>query len=74
MTEIKKELNIEELEKVSGGARERYFRHRVLEGDTIESVAAKFGTTVEVIMSLNYLSTPEEFRVGLVLRIPMPKC
>ena len=39
MSDTKKELKLEELEKAAGGARQRYFRYIVQSGDTLESVA-----------------------------------
>lgn len=71
MTDIKKELDLDELEKVSGGARKLYTQYTLMAGDTIESVAAKAGTTKETIMRLNSISGTEKLSVGLSLKLPI---
>ncbi len=42
-------------------------------GDTIGSIAAKFGVTADAIIQLNNLSNPNALEVGQVLRIPVPE-
>jgi LasA protease len=42
-------------------------------GDTIESIAEKFGVTEEAIIELNGLTDPNSLHVGQVLRIPVPE-
>ncbi|MDO4352368.1 MAG: LysM domain-containing protein [Clostridia bacterium] len=74
MTETKKELNMEELEKAAGGAYQRYFRYIVQSGDTLESVAKHFYMSVEDLKSLNNISGPEDFYAGLQITVPMPGC
>jgi LysM repeat protein len=46
-----------------------YFLYTVQEGDTLESLAKRFGTTVEAIMALNGL-TSKTLTPGQVLKIP----
>ncbi|WP_425427253.1 NlpC/P60 family protein [Thermus amyloliquefaciens] len=46
--------------------------HVVAPGDTLFSLARRYGTTVEELMRLNGLSTPG-LKVGQVLRVPTPK-
>jgi LysM repeat protein len=38
--------------------------------DTLQSIAARFGTTVEALMTLNSLTSPTQMRAGMRLRIP----
>ena len=44
--------------------------YTVRQGDTLGSIAARFGTTVGVLEQLNGISNPRSLRVGQVLRIP----
>ena len=46
-----------------------YFNYTVVSGDSIWSLAQRFGTTVDAIMSLNGL-TSSSLSIGQVLRIP----
>jgi cell wall-associated NlpC family hydrolase len=45
--------------------------HTVQKGDTLYSLARRYGTTVDTLMRLNNLRTPD-LRVGQVLRLPAP--
>jgi len=45
----------------------------VQSGDTIGSIAARFGVTPESIIQLNQLSNPSALEVGQVLMIPVPE-
>lgn len=42
-------------------------------GDTLYAIAARFGTTVSVLTSLNGLEDPDRITVGQVLRVPDPE-
>ncbi len=42
----------------------------VQSGDTLYSLATRFGTTVEAIVSLNALARPDQIAAGTTLRIP----
>lgn len=54
MTAVKKELNMEELEKAAGGVDEmKYFSRIVIPGETPEAVAAEYGVSLAVLMALN---------------------
>ena len=44
------------------------FQYSVQEGDTISSIAAKFGTSVDVILRLNFL-VDDNIRTGQILRV-----
>jgi LysM repeat protein len=44
--------------------------YKVKSGDTLSTIAAKFGTTVAVLMHLNNITDPKALRVGQVLKIP----
>ena len=43
--------------------------HTVQKGDTLYSLARRYGTTVETLMKLNNIKTPD-LRIGQVLRLP----
>lgn len=44
--------------------------YTVREGDTMSSIASRFGTTVAVLAALNGISDPSLIRIGQVLRVP----
>ena len=44
--------------------------YRVRSGDTLSSIAARFGTTVKILRALNGISDPSLIRTGQVLKIP----
>jgi LysM repeat protein len=44
--------------------------YRVRSGDTLTAIAARFGTTVKVLASLNNITDPSRLKVGQVLRLP----
>jgi peptidoglycan/xylan/chitin deacetylase (PgdA/CDA1 family) len=56
-------------------AREGYhgtFAYTVVPGDTLFSIARRYGTTVETIASLNAIPDPSRIAVGAVIWIPDP--
>lgn len=56
MTDIKKDISLEELERVTGGLDEmKYFSHIVMPGETPEAIAAEYGVSLAVLMALNNL-------------------
>ena len=44
--------------------------YKVKSGDTLTSIAAKFGTTVAVLVKLNNIKNPKLLQVGQVLKLP----
>ena len=46
--------------------------YTVRSGDTLSAIAARFGTTVEAIQTLNGIADPRRLRVGQALQIPAP--
>ena len=72
MTDIKKELDLDELQNVSGGVKldssvcVRYS----MAGDSLKSVAAKFSTTEEELIRLNNIRDPEKVSAGKVILVP----
>ena len=67
MTDIKKELDLDELEEVSGGRRletTKLFSYVMAGEDSLKSVAAKFATTEDELIRLNNISEPEKVSKG----------
>jgi len=56
----------------AGGCATRSYR--VHAGDTLYSIARRFGTTVRAIATANRLDPNGILRIGLVLKIPRPGC
>jgi len=44
--------------------------YRVRSGDTLSAIAAKYGTTVHILQTLNGISDPSVIRPGQVLQLP----
>ena len=53
----------------SGGGR-RHVKHRVRRGQTVGSIARRYGTTIKAIQQVNNLGSSNLIRVGQVLKIP----
>lgn len=51
---------------------EEYITYRVVGGDRLDLIAAKYGTTKEQLMELNKLEDPNHIWVGQKLKIPAP--
>ena len=76
MTDIKKELNLDELEEVSGGRRletTKLFSYVMAGEDSLKSVAAKFSTTEDELIRLNKISEPEKVSKGKKILVPSIK-
>jgi len=46
---------------------------RVAKGDTLESIAARHGVSLEELSRLNGISKPRELQIGQLLKLPLPK-
>ena len=44
--------------------------YKIKSGDTLTAIAARFGTTVKVLVNLNHISDPSRIHVGQVLKLP----
>ena len=76
MTDIKKELNLDELEEVSGGRRletTKLFSYVMAGEDSLKSVAAKFSTTEDELIRLNNISESEKVSKGKKILVPSVK-
>jgi membrane-bound lytic murein transglycosylase D len=49
----------------------QYATHRVRSGDTLSSIAGRYGTTVSALMRANGLRSANRLRVGQRLRVPL---
>ncbi len=58
---------------LEGKARANFAGHVVRRGDTVGSIALKFGTQVEGIMQLNGLASARRLRIGQELLIPVQR-
>jgi LysM repeat protein len=47
-----------------------YVEYTVQRGDSLKSIAAKFGVTIRDIIAINQIPNPDSLTVGSVLRIP----
>jgi LysM repeat protein len=46
---------------------------RVVQGDTLEALAARYGVSVQELMRLNKITRPEELQIGQSLKLPASK-
>jgi LysM repeat protein len=46
---------------------------KVVQGDTLEALAARYGVSVQDLMRLNTISRPEELQIGQSLKLPPSK-
>lgn len=71
MIDVKKELNLEELEKATGGVDEmKYFSHIVMPGKTPEAIAAEYGVSLAVLMALNNLDAGALLEPDQLILVP----
>ncbi|MDD4308691.1 MAG: LysM peptidoglycan-binding domain-containing protein [Thermoplasmata archaeon] len=55
-------------EKPGGG---EFVRHKVRKGESLSSIAKRYGTSINAIMRANALSSRHTIRVGRVLKVPV---
>lgn len=69
------ELELDALDKVTGGAGRSkvYLRYTITVGDTLLSLANKYGTTVSELAELNHITDSTRVRAGQKLLIPVMK-
>jgi len=53
-----------------GNAKARYVKHRVRRGQTLGSIARRYGTKVSILKRLNGVKNVKRLQIGQVLRIP----
>ena len=71
MIDVKKELNLEELEKATGGVDEmKYISHIVMPGETPETIAAEYGVSLAVLMALNGLDAGALLEPDQLILVP----
>ena len=73
MTDIKKELDLDELEEVSGGRRletTKLFSYVMAGEDSLKSVESKFANTEDELLRLN---EPEKVSKGKKILVPSIK-
>jgi soluble lytic murein transglycosylase-like protein len=46
--------------------------HRVASGDNLTRIAAKYGTTIQVLAQLNGIRNLHQIRIGTILKLPTP--
>lgn len=46
---------------------------KVVQGDTLEAIAARYGVSVQELMRLNRITKPEELQIGQPLKLPPSK-
>jgi LysM repeat protein len=46
---------------------------KVVQGDTLEAIAARYGVSVQELMRLNRITKPEELQIGQQLKLPPSK-
>ena len=69
--EDEKKLDLEQLDEVTGGSKQKYYEYTVKHGDTLIRISNHFHTTVEAIMRLNPRIKDKNFIVtGWVLKVP----
>jgi lysozyme len=44
--------------------------YKVKSGDTLSAIAARFGTTVRVLVELNGIADPSRLKIGQVIQLP----
>ena len=47
-------------------------QHRVRPGESLSTIAQRYGTTVAVLMEMNHLENPHHIRAGTPLNVPVP--
>ena len=44
--------------------------YKVKRGDTLSAIAARYGTTVKVLMNMNGITDPSRLKIGQILKVP----
>lgn len=53
-----------------GGGEPHYDRHRIVSGDTLYRIAARYNTTPAELIKINQLKDPNDIRIGQSLKVP----
>ena len=71
-TELEVSAEIEEQKQIMNNVvtTEEYSYHVVHRGENAENISARFGTTVDKLLSLNGFSEPNMVREGLIIKVP----
>lgn len=54
-----------------GGARVVHYAHLVESGSSVEVIAQEYGTTQQILLSLNGITDPKTLQAGAVLDVPL---
>lgn len=68
------ELSDDEIAMVSGGRDVgSCFEYTIQRGDTLTRIAARYDTTVNILVKINHIKDKNKIRAGDILLIPTPK-
>ncbi|KAK7368602.1 hypothetical protein VNO80_10630 [Phaseolus coccineus] len=56
------------------GSRVVHYAHPVAAQSTVESIAEQFGTTQQILLTLNGISDPKTLQAGQILDVPLQAC
>ncbi len=70
MPNVSVPLRDEDLAAVIGGYTGPVFEYEMKKGDTLSSLAQRFGTTVRVLQELNNIHSQSDLYAGMKLSIP----
>lgn len=65
------ERYMENIEKVPSDERVKFLRHRVRRGDTLYTIARRYGAPLKHIIYLNDIKRPRLIRPGMVIMVPV---
>ncbi len=60
-------------DRFKADVRGQFIRHRVRRGESLWSIASKYGSTTRALASINAIKRPRSIRAGRLLMVPLPR-
>jgi LysM repeat protein len=70
LLQVGKKLRISANSHAKAQRQTKYVKHKVRRGQTLGSIARRYGTTVSILKRLNGVINVKRLQVGQILRIP----
>ena len=63
-------LTDEQVSEVAGGGTTGLIPYRIVRGDTLTKIAARYGTTVQALVEINHIANKNRIYAGDIIYVP----